>query len=898
MLISDTAGMGKSTVLTHLSKEMKRKFPAKWVVRIDLNDHTDALEVLKSEQIDKQKVVEFISEKMLKLKPGLELELFKQSCNEKQKVRIIIMLDGFDEISPNYKQTVIDLLQALRQTAVEQLWVTTRPHLRNELEDKLQQLSYKLEHFSEENQVEFLRNFWCLQYYFIEASSVAAEKLKTKLELYAKYLIMKISQSISDKDREFTGIPLQCRMLAEAFVEKVQAFCQSTEFVPEFQLNLDLIGLYEMFLNRKYDICVEEKFKIPVTNVGADIVRKPLVETIRGQHTILALKMLFDEEELAYLHNNSQCTSSDEELTKTGIMQTGNEGNLNFIHRTFAEYYVADYCVKELIKGSNISKPIQELLLTKILLKKDYRVVRAFIDGLWSMSEPNNEVKKQCGNQINDIWKDGVLTLHTTAREGYSYIVRFLLDSLEETGHRDTLIKLLLAQDNNTHTAWYTAAKKDQLEVLQELWDWAEKLLTPDEIKYKLFLEECNRGRIAWHTAAEEGRLEVFHKLCDWAEQLLTPDEIKNKLFLAKNYLSRTAWYTAATNGQLKVLQKLYDLAEKVLTPDELKNILFLAKDNWNRTAWHAAAEESRLEVFHKLCDWAEKLLTPDEIKNIVFLAKGYGNTTAWHEAAKYGQLEVLQKLYDWAEKVLAPDELKNILFLAKDNWNRTAWHAAVENSRLEVFYKLCHWTEKLLTPDEIKNELFLPKGNSDWTAWHTAVTNSQLGVFHKLCDWAEKLLTPDEIKNKLFLAKNNLSRTAWYTAATNGQLEVLQKLYDWAEKVLTPDELKNILFLAKDKWNGTAWHAAAPTGQLEVLQKLYDWAEKVLTPDELKNTLFLAKDYWNRTAWHAAVEGNRLEVFHKLCDWAEKLLTPDEIKNKLFLEKDYWNRTAWHEAA
>ena len=43
MLISNTAGMGKSTVLTHLSKQMKQKFPTKRVVRIDLNDHTDAL---------------------------------------------------------------------------------------------------------------------------------------------------------------------------------------------------------------------------------------------------------------------------------------------------------------------------------------------------------------------------------------------------------------------------------------------------------------------------------------------------------------------------------------------------------------------------------------------------------------------------------------------------------------------------------------------------------------------------------------------------------------------------------------------------------------------------------------------------------------------------------------
>jgi hypothetical protein len=41
MLISDAAGMGKSTVLTHLSKEIKNNYKAKWVVRVNLNDHTD-----------------------------------------------------------------------------------------------------------------------------------------------------------------------------------------------------------------------------------------------------------------------------------------------------------------------------------------------------------------------------------------------------------------------------------------------------------------------------------------------------------------------------------------------------------------------------------------------------------------------------------------------------------------------------------------------------------------------------------------------------------------------------------------------------------------------------------------------------------------------------------------
>jgi len=41
------AGMCKFTVLTHLSKEIKQKFTTNWAVRIDLNDHTEALKALR-----------------------------------------------------------------------------------------------------------------------------------------------------------------------------------------------------------------------------------------------------------------------------------------------------------------------------------------------------------------------------------------------------------------------------------------------------------------------------------------------------------------------------------------------------------------------------------------------------------------------------------------------------------------------------------------------------------------------------------------------------------------------------------------------------------------------------------------------------------------------------------
>jgi len=135
------------------------------------------------------------------------------------------MVDGFDEICPSYKETVIEMLQVLKQNSLEQLWFTTRPHLREDLEDNLQQLSQKLQPFSEVELVELLKKLW-LQHLDSEATG------HDRLLIYATALNKKMAQSISDEDRKFTGIPLQNLMLAEAFKDEFMSFYLSDKSEP------------------------------------------------------------------------------------------------------------------------------------------------------------------------------------------------------------------------------------------------------------------------------------------------------------------------------------------------------------------------------------------------------------------------------------------------------------------------------------------------------------------------------------------------------------------------------------------------------------------------------------------------------------------------------------------
>jgi hypothetical protein len=77
------------------------------------------------------------------------------------------------------------------------------------------------------------------------------------LETYARALIEKLAQSVSDKEKEFTGISLQTRMLAEAFEGEVKMFCLSLKSEPVLPKQLCLVDLYRKFIEKKWNIFIQ-----------------------------------------------------------------------------------------------------------------------------------------------------------------------------------------------------------------------------------------------------------------------------------------------------------------------------------------------------------------------------------------------------------------------------------------------------------------------------------------------------------------------------------------------------------------------------------------------------------------------------------------------------------------
>ena len=68
---------------------------------------------------------------------------------------------------------------------------------------------------------------------------------------------------------------------------------------------------------------------------------------------------MFIEDQITALQTDCGSTVSDEELVGIGTVHRKNEGKPNFINRTFAEYFVAEFLIKRLTKNTKQHTQVQ-----------------------------------------------------------------------------------------------------------------------------------------------------------------------------------------------------------------------------------------------------------------------------------------------------------------------------------------------------------------------------------------------------------------------------------------------------------------------------------------------------------------------------------------------------------
>ncbi|KAJ9591792.1 hypothetical protein L9F63_001609, partial [Diploptera punctata] len=350
ILLIAEAGMGKSTELCNIAHLLKENDRSIWVTKVDLNHCKD---LLKQDQIS---AMEFI-EKVSKLRTEFEKQLFEYYF--KSNENIVVLLDGFDEVSPSLSHCVFRLIKEIIDKQTLRYY-------------NFPILPFNLETFSSDDQRNFLLRNWKQNVLHTE---------EYDLNEFISSLLTLVDSSLSDRMKEVTGIPLQTRMLAEVYQEEAEIFCKSGKI--ELPQSLNVLELFDMFFEKKWEVYCKK------INVGVEAVMlEQLIDNqkIEFQQSLMitALVSNLDQEDIESLiisydifeKNKTIAETFDKGLDNTGIISDFIDNKAIFIHRTYEEYFVALWFSKNFNIG--------ECSIQKLYIRQDFQGIRNFLDRILS----------------------------------------------------------------------------------------------------------------------------------------------------------------------------------------------------------------------------------------------------------------------------------------------------------------------------------------------------------------------------------------------------------------------------------------------------------------------------------------------------------------------------------
>jgi ankyrin repeat protein len=643
LIISAEPGMGKSLILDHFTQNSKAENFL--FIKIILNTCTKTLSATnfkKRLQNREDDLIEFVLKSLLGKTDEQEISLLKHLAKEE---KLILMFDGLDEVN-DYKQQVIQLIDVLvRDCKLKKILITTRNQLREELEDHFSTFSFNLNNFDEEDQKNFLAKYWNN----LNLKNPPRPTSANKLMQTAEVLIERIKSISSQNLNQLIGIPLQTKMLADIYFEKMKNKEDSSDLI---LTNISV--LYNEFIESKIKI----QFKRTNNNIEIEqlskeiqkIVLEVLETKFYSDHTKLSSLILFKQNNQNKIDLEFDEKDKVQAILEYGVIVAFKNGIPTFLHQSFAEFFLAKSCLQK-IKEQNKDDDKE---LEQILRDKIHFLVRKFLNDLM---ENVHSHKKQEENKYEEN-EDFNQEIGNCCVENLIHLLKYLVEDkganlktknefliiATRNGHKDILAFLLEngidvnQQDKYGETALMWASQKGHKEIVQ-------MLLQHENIEINTRQDNDGRTALMWAS------------LCDKKEIVEIFLQEKNiEINQRDKKFGETALMKASSNGHKDIVQ--------ILLQD--KNIQINKQNNDGRTALMHASHKGHNEI-------VEMLLQNENIE--INQQDKYG-WTALMWASREGNKEIV--------KMLLQDE--NIkINTRQDNDGRTALMWASQQGHKEI---------------------------------------------------------------------------------------------------------------------------------------------------------------------------------------------------------------------
>ncbi len=188
--ICDTPGMGKTFLLTSIARQITTCCTGTIVAYIQLSAFVeDNLWLSKNSTVDQEATLLNVFKYVSTSDEHAQLLV---KLVEAQLLRTEIFFDGFDEIPSDKFEWMKQVFLSIKINLPNvRIYITSRPHMRHELEKSLGVIAYDILPFNLQNQVDYLIQFW---------ASNAPNLPQTELKNYALKCLKEISKTLNRRD--------------------------------------------------------------------------------------------------------------------------------------------------------------------------------------------------------------------------------------------------------------------------------------------------------------------------------------------------------------------------------------------------------------------------------------------------------------------------------------------------------------------------------------------------------------------------------------------------------------------------------------------------------------------------------------------------------------------------
>lgn len=834
-----------------------------------------------------------------------------------KKPKIILQFDGFDEICPLFEDITANWLKAVAGSQVTQMFVTTRRNKEERLEETFNTPAYILKSLDPKKQRRFLSEFWkwnlkfhkkshsdrvhertyeqvieILEKIKISSDTLLGKQIADILEIsqkkcnmemndnnleelrgfidgldfrvYIACLLEQWNRSVNN-DEKFMATALHLRMLTDVVYEE--------KFPPPE--DMDLFNLFDKFIQIKFNIYYKEKDDIKQTKSVHSRVNHSDLCKLNRVHCELAVKIFFRREirTVSLPHMNEVKTFEEdleetktlkEELLRVGLL-IPNRYKHEFIHRSFAEYFISKYIIDNLTNNQ-----VQKLLIQRVFVDSEYELIRKFFnDHLKRELKDTDKLTEALKCIVDDSKKDrfGKTLLHVMSEQGHDEILKFLLKTIE---HDDTQLEYLMAKSYE-FTPIHSALWKKKDEALKILLEYSLKLNT-EVLKRQILENQKMQERSILIMAASGGgktTLEIVLKFIERNQNKLSEEYLK-EFVLCTDDNGETALHKTVDGGQPENVETFLTWVMQQLGRETFEKLVLKTSGRDNekctrsQTALQKACGECKMEIVDAILKMVEKYSDKTMLRKLILQTDYFGKTTL---IAAFGKNDpfmdknarkrIIQLLLEY---ISGPNDLQYFEDLAiisvYGDCRENPWsivnellgyfesNNSTENQQIQEILRLIKENIKdvQMTVNKLEEKFFKRKFLEETFLEETFLESEIEEILSqfKSRDLDNERTTRIRVKALVFESKDTGSnRTVLHIAAQKNRKEIVTMLLNLIKDY--PRILEELVLKVDKADVETALHRAARYGHHETVSTILNFLEG--EPEILKKLFFKKKN-------------------------------------------------------